>query len=606
VDTGSLPPFAEEIRRAYLKGEACVFLLHGNIYDHVFHDGALVTLRTFLVEGLLKKKELVVTGGPGVVPVVRRKGEGADVPPELKKDGDFAEMLRGLDRLFQRNQGVGLVLEYAEMLAPAGDVHFMSEVDRRSVAQLHQWSLDRHLEAADHIVLLLAENLSELSPKLVGAPRVRAVEVPFPDSTLRAALIKRLEPDATPRELERLVAHSAGLRGVQIQSILSPAEAEEEDYGDRYDLIRKALGDVADAAERTKKLARVTRGMSREQIGNVLEAEGFPVLSAAEGDSRYAEVLTLLERRKRELIERECFGLVEFVEADHDFSHVGGMDAIKDQLMQIAHHIREGRRERVPMGLLFTGPMGTGKTFVAEAFARSSGLTAIKLKNFRSKWVGSTESNLEKILTLIRALGNIVVMIDEGDRALGGSGEMDGGTNSRVIARLKEFMSDGSNRGRILFIIMTNRPDKLDIDLKRAGRLDRKIPFFFAETAEAVEPVLTAQLRRHRVAHTLEFPRDREAVSALLVRYSNAELEAVTLLAHDRALTLGKPVDSEGMREAIADFLPARDERMLSWMELLAVFECSSRSMLPDRFRHLTSDALTERMHVLRSELGVR
>jgi transitional endoplasmic reticulum ATPase len=159
------------------------------------------------------------------------------------------------------------------------------------------------------------------------------------------------------------------------------------------------------------------------------------------------------------------------------------MEEVKRELMQIAINVRDGNTKRVPMGLLFTGPMGTGKTFVAEAFARSSGLTAIKLKNFRSKWVGATEGNLEKILSVVKALGNVLVIIDEGDRAFGNNdGDGDGGTSSRVIARIKEFMSDTTNRGRVLFVLMTNRPDKLDIDIKRAGRLDRKIPFFYAKT----------------------------------------------------------------------------------------------------------------------------
>ena len=164
----------------------------------------------------------------------------------------------------------------------------------------------------------------------------------------------------------------------------------------------------------------------------------------------------------------------------------------------IADSIRDGQIARVPMGILFTGPMGTGKTFVAEAFARECGLTTIKLKNFRSKWVGATEGNLEKILNVIRAIGQVVVIIDEGDRAFGNTdGEGDGGTSSRVIARIKEFMSDTSNRGRILFLVMTNRPDKLDVDLKRAGRLDRKIPFLYSQTPEEVENVARAFVRKN-------------------------------------------------------------------------------------------------------------
>src|SRR5262249_60876922 len=136
----------------------------------------------------------------------------------------------------------------------------------------------------------------------------------------------------------------------------------------------------------------------------------------------------------------------------------------------------------------------------------------IVFKNFRSKWVGSTESNLERILGVVHGIGNVIVIIDEADRSFGsGDGDGDGGTSSRVIARLKEFMSDTDNRGRVLFILMTNRPDKLDLDLKRAGRLDRKIPFLYPQTPGEVEEVLQAQFRKHKLRAEIEFPRDREA-----------------------------------------------------------------------------------------------
>src|SRR5690606_26132846 len=117
---------------------------------------------------------------------------------------------------------------------------------------------------------------------------------------------------------------------------------------------------------------------------------------------------------------------------------------------------------------------GTGKTFVAEAFAGESGLTCLKLKNFRDKWVGSTEANLEKILNVVKALGSVIIIIDEVDRALSSDNEGDSGTSNRVYAKIKAFMSDTNHRGRILWVIMSNRPDKLDIDLKRPGRFDSK------------------------------------------------------------------------------------------------------------------------------------
>ena len=249
--------------------------------------------------------------------------------------------------------------------------------------------------------------------------------------------------------------------------------------------------------------------------------------------------------------------------------------------MLVAENIREGRRNRVPMGILFTGPMGTGKTFVAEAFAKECGLTTIKLKNFRSKWVGATEGNLERILSVIQAIGQIIVIIDEGDRAFGGTdGDGDGGTRSRVIGRIKEFMSDTENRGRVLFMLMTNRPDKLDIDIKRAGRLDRKIPFLYPQTAEEVERIFKAQLKKHKVKSELEFPRDRDRAEPL-VGYSNADIEAIVMLADDYASRDERrrrtaPVDAGDARRRAVDGLPAVARHARCW-STWSCWRCSKR-----------------------------
>jgi SpoVK/Ycf46/Vps4 family AAA+-type ATPase len=198
------------------------------------------------------------------------------------------------------------------------------------------------------------------------------------------------------------------------------------------------------------------------------------------------------------------------------------------------------------------------------------------------------------------------VIIDEADRSYssggGDDGEGgDGGTSSRIIARLKEFMSDTANRGRVLFILMTNRPDKIDIDLKRAGRLDRKIPFLYPQTAEEVEAVLLAQVRKHELKSELEFPRDRAAISQKIVGYSNADFEALVLLANDYAGEAGDgPVTLASLQKAVADYLPSRDVEMLEYMELLAVFEASNRRMLPVKYARLTLDELQTRLAQLK------
>jgi len=611
------PPWAEELRRRYLRGEASQFVLHGNVFDLVEFGGELLPVREYLTDRLLaESKDVVVvynvsTGGK----IVHRKpGSELSDFDQLLVARERGKFLPAMERVLRTTQRVAVILEYAETIAPAADPALMSDDDRTAVVTLHRWSMSSEIEAADSVVVLLAENLSELHPKLVSNPKIATVRVPMPDEPERRRVIAHCLPKADEAYVIRLATITAGLRAVQIQAILQPAPpGASEDEEERVRFLKKVLGEGSkDAEGRARKLATLTRGMSPDDVRTLLAPEAAGPDDEAIRQRARDEVDRIIARRKREIIERECYGLIEFVEAKHDFRVVGGIEGVKEELQRIARAIREGRTERVPMGLLFTGPMGAGKTFVAEAFAKESGLTTIKLKNFRSKWVGATEGNLERILQVVQAIGQVLVIIDEGDRAFGNQegGDGDGGTSSRVIARIKEFMSDTSNRGRILFILMTNRPDRLDVDIKRAGRLDKKIPLLYAQTPEEVEAVVIAQLRKHRLENALEFPQDREAVSQPMVGLSNADFEAIVLLASEIAAgpdhTATVRIGRDQMVQSIADYLPSRDVKMLEYMELLAVFEASNRKMLPKKYQAMSADELQARVELLRLEIGTR
>jgi len=290
------------------------------------------------------------------------------------------------------------------------------------------------------------------------------------------------------------------------------------------------------------------------------------------------------------MIEKECAGLIEFIEPKHGLAAVGGHENIKAELLAIAKNLKEGNTTLTPMGLLAVGPMGSGKTFVIKAFLKEAGLSGVALKNFRSKWVGSTEANLERVLATVKAMGPIAVIIDEGDRSFGnGGGEGgDDGTSSRIIARLKELMAETENRGRVLFVMMTNRPDKLDSDIKRPGRLDRKIPFFYCETALERSQVLRAVLSRYE-SSTSASQDELLALCETLAGYSNADLEALALLAVESAHNQARALDATVLAQATLDFMPPQERDMIAFMELLAVSETSRRSLLPARFRDMAT-----------------
>jgi len=588
-----LPEWAELVRRKYVGGEASVFLLYGNVFDEILDGDQWKSLKDFIVGTLLAgNKDHVLVYDP------------ADGLSSVK--GDIPGADGGLERLeqvlFTRDR-VAAIIAYADSVAPAADEALLAQADRVAAVRLHRWSLSPELAAKDNVVFLISESLAGVNAKLVANPRVAAVEIVLPDMAARAKVIHKADPNIPDSEVSRLAKQTSGLRAVHIRQILTPQPAAGLADDERRKLIVTLLAGATDAAERANKLLPLTAGMSAADIERLIHLSR-PDSQARSGDS-YAEVLELVRRRKREIIEKECAGLIEFVDSKLDLDAVGGNPAIKAELSRIADAIRSGDLARCPMGLLIVGPMGTGKTFVTKCFAKSSGLSAVVLKNFRSKWVGSTESNLEKVLSMVKAMGPILLIIDEGDRSFGSQSEdSDGGTSSRIVARIKEFMSDTDNRGKVLFVLMTNRPDKLDTDIKRAGRLDVKIPLFYASDADEVLAILGALLARYGLGDATVLG-GLNAQALRLVGYSNADIEAVVLLA--KTLVADSVAFTEQtLARAVDDYLPSRDSAMIEFMNLLAVFEASRRQWLPAVYRNLTPEVLTERLAESRRRCGVR
>jgi hypothetical protein len=107
-----------------------------------------------------------------------------------------------------------------------------------------------------------------------------------------------------------------------------------------------------------------------------------------------------LKEKKKEIIQAECHGLLEFIEPAWTLDVVAGHAKAKKMLRDASSMLKKGRIEVMPMGYLVSGPVGTGKTFLVTCFAGEIGIPCVKFLNFRSQWQGVTESNLEKIFNL--------------------------------------------------------------------------------------------------------------------------------------------------------------------------------------------------------------
>jgi SpoVK/Ycf46/Vps4 family AAA+-type ATPase len=221
-------------------------------------------------------------------------------------------------------------------------------------------------------------------------------------------------------------------------------------------------------------------------------------------------------------------------------------------------------------------------------------------------WVGSTESNLERILKILTALTPIGVIIDEADAALGNrESSGDSGTQNRTFAQIAAFMGDTRNRGKILWFLITCRPDLLPIDLKRQGRAEEHVPLFYPETVAEYDEIYKVMLKKLAIKTTVE------ALSPVvgegpLLGLSGSDLEAILVRATLEAEAAdATEVTAEHLKRAFADFIPPANSAEREMQTLCAVLESTSRELVPPRYRDLDRGAVMARISEIKRELRI-
>src|SRR6202042_2877960 len=159
-----------------------------------------------------------------------------------------------------------------------------------------------------------------------------------------------------------------------------------------------------------------------------------------------------------------------------------------------------------------------------------------------------------RVLGVLRAMGPVVVVIDEADAALGNrEQEGDSGTSSRVFSLIAAQMGDTRFRGKILWMLLTCRPDLLPIDLKRQGRAEVHIPLFYPSLQEELRAMFQAMGRKAGVQLTPEDIPEVEWVG----RLSGADIEGIVVRAARRGRLRGETgIGKAALEQEIAGFLP--------------------------------------------------
>jgi SpoVK/Ycf46/Vps4 family AAA+-type ATPase len=395
---------------------------------------------------------------------------------------------------------------------------------------IRDWGVDGLFTEHPLATFLIAENINDLNPLIVNNPRAAHIRIPLP----------------SPRELER------GLK------LIAP----------RYPLTLEGY------AQRLEYPARQLAGASLGAVEALLKQREYRRARLADAD------LAIL---KKELVENDANGLIEFIESRRTLDDLQGMERVKSWLREDLVLWKQGNLEAVPKGYLLCGPVGTGKTFMVECLAGEAGVPIVRLKNFRDKWVGSSEGNLEKIFRLLHALGRCYVFIDEADQALGAraGGSGDSGVSGRLYSMMAEEMSRNENRGRIIWVLASSRPDLIEVDLKRPGRIDVRIPLFPTSDPAEGFALVRALCRKRGVDIPAEAMDEiRDEIPHLL---TPAAAEALAVKCY-RITHTSDLAGIDALRSALTGYQAPVSQELLMRQVRLAIDEATDATFVPEFF----------------------
>ncbi|MGE5599517.1 MAG: ATP-binding protein [Bacteroidota bacterium] len=154
-------------------------------------------------------------------------------------------------------------------------------------------------------------------------------------------------------------------------------------------------------------------------------------------------------------------------------------------------------------GVLLWGPPGTGKTLIAKAVANQcqAHLGIVRGPEVKSKWHGQSESNLRDIFEEARTNAPAIILFDEIDALVPNRATLNHDVNVSIVSQLLTLMDGIEERGQVLIVGTTNRPEAIDPAFRRPGRFDLEIEIGLPDD-EALREILAI--------HTARMPLDAD------------------------------------------------------------------------------------------------
>src|ERR671916_10872 len=215
-------------------------------------------------------------------------------------------------------------------------------------------------------------------------------------------------------------------------------------------------------------------------------------------------------------------------------------------------------------GILMYGSPGCGKTLIAKALASESeaNFFIINGPEIMNKYYGETEARLRDIFKEARESAPSIIFIDEIDAIAPKREEAFGDVEKRVVAQLLSLMDGMSDRGNVIVLGATNRPESIDPALRRPGRFDREIEIGVPNAQGRFE-ILGIHTRGMPLAQDT----DLQELASELNGYTGADIKALCREAAMKALKRYIPEIDSGSGEVPPDTLRLMDIRSKDFRE---------------------------------------
>ncbi len=427
-----------------------------------------------------------------------------------------------------------VIMQFAPSLFPEGDFDRLSELDRQRLVTFLNWINDPFFSKSGNFIVLVSDTKSEINRRVLALPVTEHVEIPLPSALERAHFVTQYVQACAPA-------------GPTPQFELSQQAFVEDTAG----LKLTSLEDLLETSRRTGE--PIKRQHVLAEVNLILEAELGDVVK-----------VNLPAHSPKDIIGSET------------------TTAILRSIFQ-----RCNNPETAVSAVLVSGPNGGGKTFQMEAFAAESGRIVIELTGLRGMWYGQTDKLFERLRWHITTYGKVLILVDEAHTAFGSVHRSDTHeTERRLAGNIIKMMGDPHLRGKVLWALMTSRPDELDPDVK--SRAPLQIPIFDPE-GEARQRFIREIFQRRGIALSAE---ELPHVFQQTVHYSARDFD--NLVREIKAQ--GKSV-LEVLQIWQASTAIVQQRRLQT---LIAALHCSYPQLLPECLRTMSAEAIQKEAEELK------